>query len=138
MDYYLNDTNVVNRLVDEWSKYNNLVVAYDFDNTVFDYHNQGQKYDDVIDLLRECKQFGAHLVVFTANDEDKHPPIIDYLKANNIPFDAINENPSFVPVQSSKKIYFNILLDDRAGLSSSYYCLKEVLEIMKSKGVKND
>lgn len=135
MDFYLDDQNVINRLVEEWRKYNNLVIAYDFDNTVYDYHNQGHRYDDVIELLRECKDFGAHLVVFTANDEDKHPPIIEFLRANNIPFDAINENPSFVPVQSSKKIYFNILLDDRAGLSSSYYCLKEALETMKKEKI---
>lgn len=139
MDYYLYDLNVINRLVDEWSKYGcNFVIAYDFDNTVYDYHNQGHKYDDVIGLLRECKEFGAHLVVFTANDEDKHPPIIDYLKTNNIPFDAINENPPFVPVQSSKKIYSNHFLDDRAGLSSAYYCLRLALQIMENRRRQND
>ena len=137
MDYYLSDLNVINRLVDEWIKYgHNFVIAYDYDNTVYDYHNQGHRYDDVIGLLRECYDFGAHLVVFTANDEDKHPPIIAYLKENNIPFDAINETPSFVPVKSSKKIYFNILLDDRAGLSSACYCLKDALEIMKKRSLK--
>lgn len=133
MDYYLNDQNVIDRLVREWKQYNSLVIAYDYDNTVYDYHKKGETYEDVIGLLRECKKFGSHLVVFTANDEDKYSPIIEYLKANKIPFDAINESPSFVPVQSSKKIYFNILLDDRAGLSSSYYCLKEALEIMKKE-----
>lgn len=59
------------------------------------------------------------------------PDIIKYLEANHIPFDAINESPKFVPVAGSKKMYFNILLDDRAGLSSAYKCLKAALEIMK-------
>lgn len=131
MDYYLNDENVVNRLVEEWNKYKTIVIAYDFDNTVFDYHNQGHIYDDVINILRECKKFGAYLIVFTANDEDKYPDIIKYLQDKNIPFDAINESPKFVPVTSKHKIYYNILLDDRAGLSSSYNNLQNALDVMK-------
>ncbi|NQX71315.1 hypothetical protein HQN90_35045 [Paenibacillus alba] len=131
MDFYLEDANVIERLVTEWKKYNNLVIAYDYDNTVYDFHRRGHQYHDVIQLLRECKAFGAHLVVFTASADANFPSIINYLEANEIPFDAINESPSFVPVAGGKKIYFNILLDDRAGLSSAYHCLQAALTIIK-------
>jgi len=38
----------------------------------------------------------------------------------------INDTPNFIPFHG-RKIYYNILLDDRAGLSSSYNILNTVL-----------
>lgn len=131
MDFYLEDANVIARLVSEWKKYNRLVIAYDFDNTVYDYHNAGLTFDNVAQLLMECKEFGAYLVVFTACAEQQYSDIAEYLTATRIPFDAVNEDPPFVPITGNKKIYYNILLDDRAGLSSAYRCLKSALETMK-------
>ncbi|MDG0792961.1 hypothetical protein OMP38_20365 [Cohnella ginsengisoli] len=131
MDFYLEDEHVVSRLVAEWRKYGRLVVAYDYDNTVFDYHRAGLSFDDVPRLLRECQAQGAYLVVFTACGERQYPEIASYLKDNGIPFDAINEDAPFVPSSGGRKIYFNILLDDRAGLGSAYRCLQAALNIMK-------
>lgn len=130
MDHYRSDINVVKRLIKEWKQYKNLVIAYDFDNTVYDYHGEGHTYHDVIELLRNCKAYGATLVVFTANNEDKYPFIINYLKSNNIPYDYINETPRNIPVKSKNKIYYNILLDDRAGLSAAYKNLSMALYCM--------
>lgn len=131
MDFYLNTDNVVNRLVSEWEKHGKLIIAYDFDNTVFDYHNEGHKYDDVVNLLKECKEFGAYLVVFTAKANEDFPEMISYLKENDIPFDAINQNLDFVPFTGGK-IYYNILLDDRAGLASAFTDLRSALLKMKN------
>jgi len=126
MDYFLNDINCVNRLVEEYNKYGSLIVAYDFDNTVFDYYKKGYQYENVINLLRECKKMKFHLTVFTSCNDDRFHEIEKYLKENNIPFDGINETPDFIPFKG-RKVYFNILLDDRAGLSSAYYQLSNVI-----------
>lgn len=131
MDFYMEDANVIDRLVTEWKLYHNLIIAYDYDNTVYDYHRKGHSYDAVIELLRECKAFGAHLIVYTACADEWHPDVIAYLNQNQIPFDAINESPDFVPITGNGKIYYNMLLDDRAGLSSAYRCLQAALTIMK-------
>jgi hypothetical protein len=40
MDYYLNTENSSNRLLVEYNKYGTLVVAYDFDDTVYDFHKK--------------------------------------------------------------------------------------------------
>jgi hydroxymethylpyrimidine pyrophosphatase-like HAD family hydrolase len=128
--HYLNPNNVVERLVIEWKKYGKLVIAYDFDNTVYDYHKQGHIYDEVIQLLRECHKQGAFLTVFTACADEKFPWIKEFLTENNIPFDAINESPDYIPF-SGRKIYYNILLDDRAGLQSAYEDLKMALTIVR-------
>ena len=55
MDFYLNENNITERLIEEWKKYGEIVIAFDFDNTVYDYHKKGHSYNQVINLLRECK-----------------------------------------------------------------------------------
>lgn len=131
-DAYLHSDTVIQRLVTEWQKYGKLVIAYDFDNTVFDYHGHGHSYDQVIELLRECNEFGAHLVVFTARREDEYDFVKEYLDSNNIPYDSINEDVINFN-QYGRKLYYNILLDDRAGLLSAYESLKSALAIVKSQ-----
>ncbi len=126
MDFFLDDTNCVERLFNEWKKYGSIIVAYDYDNTVYDYYNKGYSYQQVIELLRECKRIGFHLTVFTSCNDDRFPDIKKYLEENDIPFDGINETPDFIPFKG-RKVYFNILLDDRAGLSSAYDQLWKVI-----------
>jgi hypothetical protein len=127
---YLSDTACAYRLVDEYKKYGSLVIAYDFDNCVYDYHSKGHDYWEIIEVLRECRELGFYLIVFTAEkDENK---VSDTLILKGIPFDAINENPPFFK-SDSRKIYFNLLLDDRAGLLSAYNQLKETIQIIKNK-----
>ncbi|WP_316771425.1 hypothetical protein [Pedobacter frigiditerrae] len=53
MDFYLNPFNSSARLIDEYQKYGSIVIAYDFDDTVYDFHKKGRMYNQVIDLLRE-------------------------------------------------------------------------------------
>lgn len=127
---YLSDTACIYRLVDEYKKYGSLTVAYDFDNLVYDFHSKGHDYSELIDLLREAKSVGCYMVCFTAEGDEKK--IYDFLIKADIPCDAINENPPFFKSEA-RKIYFNILLDDRAGLLSAYNQLKETLNIIKNK-----
>lgn len=130
MHPYLSDSACIFRLVDEYKKYNTLVIAYDFDNCVYDYHSKGHNYDEVIELLREAKSINCHLIVFTAEEDiEKVKRLLNEL---SVPFDSINENPSFFK-SSARKIYFDLLLDDRAGLLSAYNQLKETINIIKNK-----
>jgi hypothetical protein len=70
------------------------------------------------------------MIVFTA--ESNLEKVKTILNGLQIPFDAINENPPFFK-SDSRKIYFNLLLDDRAGLLSAYTQLKETITIIKNK-----
>ncbi|MFI8677541.1 hypothetical protein [Bacillus thuringiensis] len=130
MDLYLYEENVTERLIREWKKYGSLVVAYDFDNTVYDYHKEGHSYEYVIQLLREAKKLNAYLMVYTARRDRELSFVKEYLEENNIPFDSINETPDFIPFSDGKKLYYNILLDDRAGLPSAYRCLLNAVTYM--------
>ncbi|MFT5214462.1 MAG: hypothetical protein ACI9WV_002192 [Patiriisocius sp.] len=119
------------RLRKDYLEHKNLFVAYDYDNTVFDYHNEGIKYDKIIELLRTCKILGFTLILFTGNEGDKLKIIKEDLIKRQIPFDLINQNP----LMKTRKPYYNILLDDRAGLKESYNNLKKLTDEIRNKEI---
>ncbi len=114
---YLNHATCVERLRAWHQRNGRLIVAYDFDNTVYDYHAKGHDYSEVIRLLQRAHQAGCYLIVFTGNQDTEF--VIRYLADNAIPYDLINEHAPFAP-SSARKIYYNLLLDDAAGLESAY------------------
>jgi hydroxymethylpyrimidine pyrophosphatase-like HAD family hydrolase len=131
MDYYLNNTNCINRLKEEWDKYEKIVIAVDFDDTLFDFHKKGRTYDDIMDIIKRAQKIGCYTIIFTANDDIEHHKFIkEYLKEYNIKVDAINNNVAAVPY-TTKKPYYNILLDDRAGLPSAYNSLLTAVTYME-------
>jgi hypothetical protein len=127
-DQYMNQDNVVDRLLAEYRLHGGLVVAYDFDNTVYDYHMRGESYEMVIDLIKKLgKVKGIELTVWTGTAKERYDFVQQYLNQNDIPFHKINENPVFFN-SSSPKIFYSILLDDRAGLESAYNALVDFLD----------
>lgn len=116
---YLDSQVCIDRLV-AWKQANGrLIIAYDFDNTVYDYHHQGHDYREVIELIRRAHDVGCYLIVFTGNRDQEL--VERFLLEQGIPFDAINEQAPFLPesLRSARKIYYNLLLDDAAGLASA-------------------
>ncbi|MBE0390623.1 hypothetical protein [Flavobacterium sp. PL002] len=129
MDFYLNTDNSSTRLFEEYKTHQSIVVAFDFDDTVYDFHKKGRLYNDVIELLKKLQSINCYLICWTGQDDIDF--VSNYLKKNNIPFDSINENPTFHK-SSSRKIYANAYLDDRAGLKQVYDELNQlVLDIKK-------
>ena len=123
MDFYLNKQNAYDRLLEEYKKYGKLVIAYDYDDTIFDFHKKGNTYNDIINLLKRWKD-KAVFICFTASKKERYSEIIKYLTKNEIPFDYLNEGVEGLP-NGNKKVYYNVLLDDRAGLCEVYNILNE-------------
>ncbi len=132
MDHFLEEENCFERLLAEYRRHGKLIVAYDFDDTVYDYHQQDRSYAHVVALLKRCKELGFHLTVFTDLYDGKREVVTAYLAEYQIPYDGINETPDFVPFGHGGKPYYNILLDDRAGLPSAYSILLKVVEIAEA------
>ncbi|MCH3882457.1 MULTISPECIES: hypothetical protein [Tenacibaculum] len=120
-----------NRLKQDYLAHKSLFVAFDYDNTVFDYHSQGINYEPIVELLRICKSYGFTLILFTGNEGEKLDVIKQDLIERDIPFDLINENP----LMKTRKPYYNILLDDRAGLKESYNNLKRLIDEIRNKEI---
>ena len=132
IDPYLDCVNCVDRLMKEWDEHGSLFVAFDFDNTVFDYHRKGFSFPAVEFLLKECKKAGLKLILFTAKEtKEELDRCVDYCKERGYEPDFINMSP----VMNTKKPYYNILLDDRAGLEGAATILSIALIriLMKKK-----
>lgn len=125
-DRYLSQFECVKRLVNDYKKHGNLFVAFDFDNTVFDYFGTGETYPKLESLLKFLKIEGFKLILFTGNEGEKLQEIVKYCKEHNYEPDFINESP----VMKTRKPYYNILLDDRAGLNEAYQTLVLTLNIL--------
>lgn len=125
MDFYLNPENSFNRLLEEYKQYKSLVVAFDFDDTVYDFHKKGRIYLDVIELLKKLKAINCFLICWTGQENIEF--VETYLTVNDIPFDSINQNPPFHK-STSKKVYANVYLDDRAGLKQVFDDLNNLIK----------
>ncbi|MFW6310858.1 MAG: hypothetical protein ACOC1K_01340 [Nanoarchaeota archaeon] len=129
LDTYLIDRNSIERLKKEYNEHENIVIGYDFDDTVFPYHDT--KTDMVVNLLKDCKKLGFTLCIWSTCTRPEDIKYKVYIAEKmGIGPDYINESPLF---NGTTKPYFNILLDDRAGLSSSYNILKTVIEELKEE-----
>lgn len=114
------------RLCREYDEHKKLVIGFDFDNTIFDCHNDGGNYSAIITILQECKELGFILCLFTAEPSEEHLKWkIDFCKHYDIEPDYVNDSP--LKPTGTKKPMFNLLLDDRAGLESAYITLRSVI-----------
>lgn len=131
MDTFFNDEALLDKLKVHYKEHNKIIVAYDYDDTIAPTY-MSKCCDSVIALLKEIKPY-AVFICYTANQNpDK---VKQYIKENNIPLDAFNDNVDFMKDKfgGTSKVYFNILLDDKAGLGQAYRILKTFLEWVKTK-----
>jgi len=142
-DPFLDNTRAYLRLLEEYNRHKSLVIAVDMDNTLFDYHSKGYKFPALIKLLQDCNKIGFKIVIFSGSAKERHPFIREYcekigVKISGINQDVIDWHKDKSLDWSSSKIYYNIFLDDRAGLASAYEVLRGLVDtIMSDKGLND-
>lgn len=130
IDEYLIPNKSLLRLLKEYKLHGSLFIGFDFDSTIHDFHKNGSTYEQVIELLRELKEINCKLICWTAYKDLEY--VKAYLEQYSIPFDSINEGG--IPLNyESKKPFFSVLLDDRAGLIQVYNELSLLVQIIKNK-----
>lgn len=132
MDEFLVKDSSLDRLIREYKKHGSLTVGFDFDGTVHDYHKTGASHEMVRQLLRDLKEIGCVIYCWTAY------PDLEYVKQfcidNNIPCDGVNCDG--IPLGwDSRKPFFSVLLDDRAGLLQVYTELRLLVSRVKNDQV---
>lgn len=125
-DPYFDTERCIERLYHWYKQHKTLIVAFDYDDTVYDFHKQGYKYAKVIKLLQACQGIGLTLLLFTSIQKVSELKTIKekLLKDYEIEVNYINESPI---MKETKKPYYNILLDDKAGLGQAYEILNTVV-----------
>lgn len=130
MDTFFSTNYAIQRLYNEWEKHPKLLIACDFDETIFDFHKKGTNHEMVIALLKKCNELGFYVSLFTASKPERYDFMRRHMTELGVKIDAINENVIELKYGNNGKIYYNILLDDRAGLGQAYTILSSVIEMI--------
>jgi len=90
--------------------------------------------------MKDCNALGFRIVIFSGSSKERHIAIHMECNKLGIVIDGINEDLiDWHPVKSHdwsrSKIYFNILLDDRAGLKCAYDALRNLVDELLKKRV---
>ena len=129
-----NPSFLLERLVTQYKKQDKLIIAYDIDDTVRSMYCAD--CSDVQSLLRMIKNtLDAYFIVFTSNEDIDG--VKEYLDKWDIPYDSINENAPFVPFEKGK-IFYNVLLDDKAGLGEVVNTLKQLLYLVRNEYITKE
>lgn len=135
---FVSITDMVEDLVRRWERYGELIIAVDFDDTIYNYRdNPMLNLVPLQELLKECVKCSMKVVIFTARPKSEFKFIEGFCGAIKLKIEGININilkdgDSNRGVGESGKIYYNLLLDDKAGLQQAYFILKRTyLEIQK-------
>lgn len=110
---------LLKKLFDQYYKHGSVIVAYDFDDTVYPFSSEVEELKDTVNLIQRLAICGHKVYCYTSNEDIEK--VTMYLHYNRIPYCSINKSP----VDSIGKQFYNVLLDDKAGLNET----KEVLEM---------
>lgn len=121
-DRYVDVLPKLARLIREDIQYGSLIIAFDFDNTIHDYHNVGDNYPRTIKALNKAQLRGHTLVLFTSNPDTDF--CLQYCKGIGLDIKWVNKSPI---AMGGVKPYYNLLLDDRAGLGEALKLLEAIL-----------
>lgn len=109
----------------QYEKHGEFIVAYDFDNTIRDFPS-GEPLEDVIALIKRCQSVGMITYLWTCRSENRLSEAVEYCNKYGLYPTHINDMPNILGA-TGRKPYYNILLDDKAGLDSSMLTLNNVL-----------
>lgn len=129
----------VDRLVQEWRTHGKIIVSVDFDSTLYPYPTIDNQADieRTINLVQLAYATGAYIVIFTASAPDRHEEIQAYCEKIKVPINAINENPIALPYGNHGKIYYNINLCDRSGLTEALDTLEAAMYTIRGDKMSN-
>lgn len=128
-DTYTYTKKCVDRLINDYKHHKSFIIAYDYDDTVVPSNNTIDT-SRVQSILRFCSKCNFTMICFTARDKPEQiEEARTTLKKLGIRCDYINEDCDNtkqnmdVHATSFHKIFYNVFLDDRAGLHDAVRAL---------------
>lgn len=122
--------NFRDKLLAQFKQHQDLIVAVDFDDTLCPSH---EDYNDITKqvraAIRRCNEIGLTVMVFTCRHEPDE--VLAFLEKHGLEAQHFNESPIRCETVGFGKPYYNIFLDDKAGLYEALATLKEVLHVIE-------
>jgi len=132
-DPYFSTDRAVDRMLDWYELHKSLIVAFDFDDTIYDYHKKGYDHPKIQNILRKCQSAGFTLIMFTTDESPENLKWkVKYCADLGLRIKYVNESPI---MPTTKKPFYNILLDDKAGLGQAYEILNQTLTVIKERTI---
>ena len=113
------------KLLEVLKFHNTIIVGVDFDDTVFPLNDTiyiRTRCSKVVSLLKELK-YKITICLYTVSDNQSLKYKKYLMETLGIKADYVNESP--IKLGNGGKPYFNILLDDKAGLNETIEILTE-------------
>jgi len=141
---YISD--YVAKMLQSLERNGSLIIGYDFDDTVHASHEFSEDYvEEVRQLIRDLNATGkCRFILITCREnptnqqiEDHDYAKMDYVEKflfnHKLPYNAINQNLPWGIPDDPRKIYCNIMLDDKCGLPLSVEILNQLLKILRNE-----
>ncbi len=116
---------LLNQLIDVYEKHGKIIIGVDFDDTVFPFNKSVaniNRCNEVVEILRELKPYSI-ICLWSVADAQSLVYKEHIMDLYGIKPDHVNDSP-LNKWGESKKVYFNIQLDDKAGLNETIQVLK--------------
>lgn len=124
----------INRLYEEWKTHKKIIISVDYDDTLYPFKlGNSEDIERTIELVKQAQEIGAYIVIFTASSSDRYEEIEIFCDNLGINIDSINTNPIKLPYGNNGKIYYNINLCDRSGLTQALDILEKTMKKMNNE-----
>lgn len=119
----------VEKLLNVYRTHGKIIVGLDFDDTIFPLDDSQEEICRRVRTLIELLKDHITICLYTVADNQAIKYKLALMKFWDISPDFINESP--IKLGNGDKPYFNILLDDKAGLPYTYELLREFKKQIK-------
>ena len=116
---------LLNQLIDVYEKHGKIIIGVDFDDTVFPFNKSVaniNRCNEVVEIVRDLKPYSI-ICLWSVADAQSLVYKEHIMDLYGIKPDYVNDSP-LNKWGDSKKVYFNIQLDDKAGLNETLQVLK--------------
>lgn len=112
----------INRLYNKYIRKGTITIAVDFDDTLK--MEDPYELSPILGMLTAMKLgFNCKIILYTCRSSNSGTEnlkeAVEYCKSKGLEFDAINESVDADYIGLNGKIYYDIFLDDKAGLHGS-------------------
>ncbi len=124
-------------LLSQYKKHGQLIIAVDFDDTIHDSHQRKVDFSPIHSLLKRAVDINCKLMIFTARADWELAYVASHCEKVDLKYEVINDDVLILPSGKSRKPYFNLLLDDKAGLMEAFLILTRFVETIENQKKEN-